>query len=159
MKFRKATLEDIPEIDEVYVGGSIDEGKFQFPKVPKKEMVEDLAKHKEERIAEYKKDILSKYDYWVVAKENIKVIGFGQAKLKDYKYDKGYAEIDKIYVKRKFRGKGVAKKIERELVKWLRKKRIGAVGVRIYHNNKPSIRFHKKAGYKLMAIRMERKLR
>ena len=59
MKIRKATKKDLKEIDKIYVEGSIDEGKLQFPNISKKEMIADLEKHKKERLKKWEKNFLN----------------------------------------------------------------------------------------------------
>ncbi len=159
MKIRKATLKDLKEIDEIYIEGSIDEGKLQFPKVSEKEMLKKLKKHKKKRIKEFKKKMLSKKNHWLVMVEGNKIIGFGEARLKDYEDDKNYGEIEYVYVRKGFRNKGAGRKIDDELIKWLKKRKIKKVGARLYSSNKPSVKFHEKLGFKITALKMEKKIK
>ena len=159
MKIRKATPKDIRRIDEIYVEGSIDEGKLQFPKVSKKEMIKNLEKHIKNRLKGFKDRILSNKDYWVVAIEKDKIIGFGQAEIKNYEDDSNYCEVEKIYVKKEFRGKGIARILVKKLINWLKKNGTKKVFARVYAKNSPSIKLHSSLGFEDFSITMMKRVK
>lgn len=159
MKIRKVTTKDLEDIDKIYVEGSIDEGKLQFPKVSKKEMIKNLEKHRKNRLKGFKDGILSNKDYWVVAIEKGKIISFGQAEIKNYEDDSNYCEVEKIYVKREFRGMGVGKKLENGLFYWLKNKGTKKVFARMYAKNSPSIKLHSSLGFEDFSITMMKRLK
>ncbi|MBW3002114.1 GNAT family N-acetyltransferase [Candidatus Woesearchaeota archaeon] len=154
MKLRKTKKEDIKRIDELYVDGSVREGKLQFPKITIKEMKKDLAKYKTSRPKCFLKDMKSKNNYWLVAEENSEIFGFGQARIQN----KETGRIEKIYVDKKHAGKGIGLKILKTLEKWLKAKKVKFIESGIYYKNKPSIKLHEKAGYKPISIKMRKRI-
>jgi L-amino acid N-acyltransferase YncA len=144
MRIRKATSKDLKKIDEIYVEGSIDEGKYQFPNVSIKEMKKDLDKHKTSRRQGFRRYMKSKKHYWIVAEENKEIIGFGQAWIKNK--DTGITES--VYVDKKYRKKGIGNKIMKELIKWLKKQKLKYIESSCFIENKPSYKLHEKLGFK-----------
>ncbi len=157
MKIRKVTIKDIPIIDDIYVKGAISEVKLQFPKKTKKEVLKEIKKNEKERISGFRKGIKSKSEYWIVAIENSQIVGFGQATIN--KEDNSKGEIEKVYIKEKFRGKKIGLRISKELVKWLKKKKVKEVIDKIFFKNKPSIKMHKRLGFETMGVGMHLRLR
>ncbi len=155
MKIRKAKKEDIRRIDEIYVEGSIREGKLQFPKVPIKEMQQDLNKYKTSRPKGFLEEMKSKNHYWIVAEENGEIVGFGQAWIKK----KEIGMLEKIYIDRRWARQGIGLKLLKELERWLISKRVKFIEAGIYYKNKPSIKLNEKAGYKPISIKMRKKVR
>jgi len=153
MKIRKAKEEDLKEIDKIYVEGSIDEGRLQFPKVAIKKMVKDLKKFKKVRIKGWEKELNSKKNYWIVLENNNIILGFGNAEIKK-NYNPKEGMLTMVYIDRKFRRKGFGKKIVKELILWLKKKKIKYIEAGFYYNNKPSIKMHKKLGFKPISLKM-----
>ena len=155
MKIRKAKREDIGRIDEIYVDGSIREGKLQFPEVSIKEMQQDLDKYKKSRPKGFLEEMKSKNHYWIVAEENREIVGFGQAWIKT----KEIGMLEKIYIDRRWARKGIGLKLLKELEKWLISKKVKFIEAGIYYKNKPSIKLNEKAGYKPISIKMRKKVR
>jgi len=153
MKIRKAEKEDLGEIDKIYVEGSIDEGKLQFPKVSEKEMLKELEKYSKIRRQGFRRELKNKKHYWIVVKINKGIVGFGQARIKN----KYVGMVEKIYVYRKFRRKGIGKKILKKLILWLKNKKVKHIEAGIYWNNKPSIKLQKRLGFKPISLRMRLK--
>ena len=155
MKIRKAKREDIGRIDEIYVDGSIREGKLQFPEVSIKEMQQDLDKYKKSRPKGFLEEMKSKNHYWIVAKENEEIVGFGQAWIKT----KEIGMLEKVYIDRRWARKGIGLKLLKELENWKKKKKVKFIEAGIYYENKPSIKLNEKAGYKPISIKMRKKVR
>ncbi len=154
MKIRRAQKEDIRRIDEIYVEGSICEGKLQFPEVSIKEMKKDLEKYKNSRPKSFLREMKSKNHYWTVAEEKGEVVGFGQAWIKT----KEIGMLEKIYIDRKWARQGIGLKLLNELEKWLISKKIKFIEAGIYYKNKPSIKLNEKAGYKPISVKMRKKV-
>ena len=155
MKIRKAKKEDIERIDEIYVDGSIREGKLQFPQVSIKEMQQDLNKYKKSRPKGFLEEMKSKNHYWIVAEENGEIVGFGQAWIKT----KEIGMLEKVYIDRRGARQGIGLKLLKELEKWLISKRVKFIEAGIYCKNKPSIKLNEKAGYKPISIKMRKKVK
>ena len=155
MKIRKANLKDLKQINEIYTEGSIDEGRLQFQHFSKKEMIKDLKKHKWRRIKGWKKELKAKNNFWIVAEENEKIIGFANA---DIDKDKD-GRLTFLYVRREYRKKGVGKKLTKKRIDWLKSKKIKRIESGVYLQNKPSINNLKKLGFKPISIKLQLKLK
>jgi len=153
MKIRKARLDDLKRIDEIYTGGSIDEGKLQFPSVTINEMIKNLKKFKKNRINGWKKELKSKNNYWIVLEDNKFILGFGNAEIKkNYGHNEGMCTM--TYIDRRFRRKGFGFRITKELVSWLKKQKVKHIEAGFYYNNLPSIEMCRKLGFKPISLKM-----
>ncbi|MEK6875687.1 MAG: GNAT family N-acetyltransferase [Nanoarchaeota archaeon] len=152
IKIRTASTKDIPDIDQVYVEGVIDEIKTQFPKRSKESIIKEMNKARKERIFGFKKDIKSKDNYWVVAEINNKIIGFANAEIK-----KNEGMLRMLYIDKIFRKKGIGKKLTKIRIKWLRRKKVKSISAGILIKNKASINNLKNFGFKPISIKMELK--
>jgi|TARA_Y100000310_G_C20347762_1_gene652802 phosphinothricin acetyltransferase len=155
MKIRKAQIKDLQEIDEIYREGQLDEEKNKSPRKSKKEILKELVESKKVRQSGFKKAINSSKENFLVCEENNELIAFGDAVVSSK--NKG-AEVALIYVRKEYRGKGIGKKIMKELLKWLKEKGENKVFVTTDIENKASINLNKKAGFKESIIIMEKKL-
>jgi L-amino acid N-acyltransferase YncA len=156
MQIRKAQIKDLKEIDEIYTEGILDEEKNQSPRKNKKEVLKELGGSKKYRLNGFRKAINSPKEKFLIYEEKDNLIGFGVAVLSN---EKRSAEIALIYVKREHRGKGIGKRIFKELFKWLKEKGEKKVIVTMDINNTPSINLHKKAGFKEVSIIMQKKFK
>ncbi len=150
MKIRKALLKDLEEIDRIYVEGSIKEAKLQFSKKEAEKTIKNFDEYKKDRLKGFKKNLKDKKYYWIIVEINKKVIGFGEAYLKNKKA----GMIENIYVDKKFRKKGIGTKIAKDLINWLKKKKIKDIGSACYIKNIPSLNMHKKLGFKPLVLKM-----
>jgi len=155
MKIRKATKKDIDEIDRIYVSAETDGMKLQFPK-EWKSMLKNFKKNEKLRKKDFRKDIISKNNYWVVVEEEGKIAGFGNAEIKK-NYNEKNGMITMIYVDDKFRRRGIGTIIVKELIKWLKNKKVKNIESAAYINNKPSIKMQTKLGFKPILIKMRLK--
>jgi len=62
--------------------------------------------------------------------------------------------LEFVYITKKYRGKGLAKKITRERLRWLKKNKIKKVEMGVYIKNIPSIKLHEKLGFKKVSYKM-----
>lgn len=150
MKIRKATEKDLNRIDEIYTEGTIDEKKLQFPRYSKKKILDELNSKKKSRISKTKKALKNKKEYWVVAEENKEIIGFGQAYLRN----KDVGVTESAYVDKKHRRKGVGRKIMKELIKWIKNKKMKHIESNVLVKNTPSIKLQETFGFKPYLLRM-----
>lgn len=155
MKIRRAKKEDIEIIDEIYIEGSILEGKLQFPEVSIKKMRKELFEYKKSRIKGFLEEMKSKKHYWIIVEEKGEILGFGQAWIKT----KEIGMLEKVYIDKKWARKGIGLKILKELEKWLISKKIKFIEAGIYYKNIPSMKLNEKAGYKPISIKMRKKVR
>ncbi|MDD5133114.1 MAG: GNAT family N-acetyltransferase [Candidatus Nanoarchaeia archaeon] len=136
---------------------SIDEGRLQFPNVPKKEMLLDLKKHKKERKIGFLKELkATKRNLWYFIKVENKIAGFIHAQIN--KNDKKFAELEKVYILKEFRGKGLAVKLCKFIFRLLKKKGVKKIQSGIFALNKPSIRLHEYLGFKPYSVKLRKVL-
>ena len=157
MVIRKATLNDLEVIDEIYLEGMIDGEKKEFPRKSKKGIARELNKDKKARLNSLREDIKLKDVEVLVYEIDKKVIGFGVASLNEGRMKN--SEICLIYITRKFRGKSIGSNIMKELLRWLKKNSSKKVVVSTSVKNNASIKLNKKFGFKDAAIIMEKQLR
>lgn len=155
MKIRKAKMKDSKEIGEIYFEASIDESRLQFPKKNKLEVIREINRRKKDRIKEFKEEIYSERSYWVVAEINDEVVGFANADINKNKEGR----FTMLYVKRKFREKGIGKKLTKERLNWLKKMKARSIEAGPYVKNKSSISNLKKFGFKPVSIKMQKRLK
>ena len=157
MKIREARLKDIPTIDEIYVYGVKEELRLQFSGKRLKEAIEDIKKFKKTRLKDFEKDIKSNLSYLIVVEEKKEIIGFGIAIVE--KDMRKFGATTMLYVEKDFRRKGVASKIKKELLKWLKSKKVKYVNTGMFIKNKSSINLNKKFGFEIVAVRMQKELK
>lgn len=152
MKIRKATLKDLNEIDRIYAGGVVDEVRLQFS-TPKQEAIKEAKKYERTRKQGFRRSIQKPKHYWIVAEIGGKIAGFGQAMF-ELRANHVIGWIENVYIAKSARGKGLGMKLARELVGWLRLKKVEYIESDIFWNNRPSIKLHKKLGFKPVSLRM-----
>lgn len=155
MKIRKAKINDLKQINEIYIEGSIDEGKLQFPHISKKVMIKELKRQMPGRLKGWRKELKSKKNLWIVAEENGKIVGFANADINKNKEGR----LTFLYIKRTYRKKGVGKELTKKRISWLKSKKIKRIKSGVYLKNKPSINNLKKAGFKPISLKLELKLK
>ena len=70
-----------------------------------------------------------------------------------------YSEVTLIYVRTKYHKKGIGSNILEELLEWVKGKGEKEVYVTMDDMNNASIKLHKKAGFKKVAIFMKKKFK
>ena len=153
MKVRKANIGDIPLIDKFYIKGALEEVKLQFPTKFKK-YISEFKKYKRERLSGWKKDLKDKKQFNIILEDEGKIIGFASAKILPRK--RGRLEF--VYITKKFRGKGFAKKLTLLRMNWLKKNKIKDIEMSVYVKNKPSIILHEKLGFKKVSYKMVKEI-
>ncbi|MFH1500348.1 MAG: GNAT family N-acetyltransferase [archaeon] len=151
MKIREARLKDIKRINEISLEGIFQENSFQYTgnkKKVKEEADYEFKKHKRT----IKRGIQDKKQYWIVAEEKGIVVGFGSAYIKK---DKGVTES--VYIDKEFQRRGYGAKILNHLVKWLKSKNLKHIDSYLLTKNFPSLKLHKKIGFKPHVLRMKLK--
>jgi len=155
IKIRKANLKDAIKIGEIYLEGTIDITKSQFPKRNKLNIIKEANKWKKDRIREFKKEINSKKNFWIVALICDKVVGFANAMIEKNKEGR----LAMLYVKKEFRKKGIGRKLTQERIEWLKKKGIKKVYAGMFIKNKASRKNLEKIGFKPVSIKLEKQLK
>lgn len=150
MEIRKAVKRDFNGIKEVYLEGIVDEFHTQYPKKKRSKIFQES--FVTERLGKMKKALSSNKECIIVGEDAEKIIGFGHFKIVKGKI--GF--LDKGYVKKNFRNKGVAKKITQDGLEWFSKKQIHVLRAVIFVNNVPSSSLIKSFGFKPRHITWEK---
>lgn len=93
----------------------------------------------------------------VVAELKSEIIGSGYARIEDskvYLKHPQHAYLGFMYVKPKYRGKGVNKKVVDALQDWAAKRGITEFRLDVYSENSPAIKAYEKIGFKKHLIEM-----
>lgn len=152
MKIRKATEKDIQIINKICKEGLYQEWTIQHSGKHKKAIREDAESDLNFNKKTINKNLSDKKQCWIVLEEEGEVIGFGSAYLKD---NKGI--IESVYIAKSFQRKGYGKKILESLIDWLKPKKLKYIETNVLIKNEPSIKLHKKAGFKPYILRMRLK--
>jgi GNAT superfamily N-acetyltransferase len=71
---------------------------------------------------------------------------------------KYYGRINTIFIKKKFRGKGISSKLKNEAKKWFKRKKIKRVSLNVFPDNKNAINVYKKWGLSISLLEMRMNL-
>lgn len=66
-------------------------------------------------------------------------------------------EVKSLHVDRDFRGKGIGRKLVNEHLQWLKGKKCRSVGVKVSHENDPTISFYRSLGFFPNTLHMQLK--
>lgn len=88
------------------------------------------------------------YTNWYIYEKNNKIIGFINY---DVIYEK--AEIEYIYVEKKYRNSNIGTELLNEAMNNMKKRDVESVTLEVRSNNQIAINFYKKNGFKKVAIR------
>lgn len=158
MKIRKAKKNEFEKILEIYLEGNIEEEILQYPKISPKKLIEEQNKDLLHTKKFMRKDFLSKNRIFLVAEENKKIIGFGEAYF-EKKEGVSIGRLGRIYIKKEFRKKSVGTKIIERLIGNLRKMKIKIIESFIYTKNTPSLKLHEKLGFRKEEYKLVKWLR
>jgi ribosomal protein S18 acetylase RimI-like enzyme len=154
MKIRKATRKDLKEICDIVAEGKADEEKMQHPSKSLLSLRKKYSKKRGEWMGEFGKELKYRNEAMFVALLDNMVVGVGKVSI-----NKDRGELDRLYIKKKFRGKGIGKGITIYRMNYLKKRKVKYVDANMYVRNKPSLKLHEDLGFKYTSYRMEKKLR
>jgi ribosomal protein S18 acetylase RimI-like enzyme len=159
MKIRKATNKDLSQIIELWKKYE----KFE-------ESLVDLDKHpyvKKRKNAEknmranFFRVIKSKKAEILIAEENKEIVGFiliSKSKSDDIHNFDFYGEMNYMYIKPEFRGKGIASEFFRQAKKWFKQQGLKYLRLDVNINNKKTRKIYQKWGFNDYEIGMWRRL-
>ena len=154
MKVRKATMDDFEELYRLRLLSKKEELRYSSTLKP-------LNKSKQ-YYKEYLQLDLTKPDRVIfVAEENKKIVGailgkfFKPLRISRYK-KKGH--ISNLYVDKAHRKKGIAKKLTKKVLEWLKENNIPHASLEIHLDNKAAQNLYHKVGFKNFTVKMVKKL-
>lgn len=154
MGIRKATIKDFERLKDIKIKSKIWERKYNKSLKP-------IDKVKKRYFYYLKKDLIFKDRAIFIVIKNDKIIGMILGKIVNtlsiIKFKKrGY--ISNLYILPKYRRKGIAKKLVRELIEWFKSHNIKNLRLEVYSKNKPALNIYDKLGFKEYAIKMKKDL-
>ncbi len=154
MEIREATIKDFDGILNIKLEAKEEEREFnQFLKP-----VRDVKEHYEKYL---RNDLNSEWRAVFVAEDNCKIIGLVVGKIYRTLKISGYERsgyISNVYIKKEFRGKGIACKLVEEVIKWFKQKGATNITLEIYKNNKAAINLYQKFGFLEHCITLKKKI-
>jgi len=161
MRIRKAKLSDWPEYYRLF--RLIYKDSHQRLLSGFLQELSSLTKdHKKHAKEEFRKSIFSKNQALFLAQEGDQVVGLiGGSIVKFPKYYASNREgfIDWIFVLKKFRGKGTATELKKELFGWFKEKKLKFVGLEVLEKNSHAQKIYDKWGFKTLSRKMKFKLK
>jgi L-amino acid N-acyltransferase YncA len=152
--FRKAKLEDLKQLKKIYLDCALDEFKTQYSKTPNKKLMEKINLYEKGVFGNFQKDINSKKEYWIVSEDDKNIIGFALAKIKR----DGAGWLDRNYVVKKYRRKGIGKEFVKSRLNWFKQNKIKEVYAHLFVKNNPSIKNLENFGFTSVEIVMKKEL-
>lgn len=111
----------------------------------------------------YFKDRIRKRNGLVeVVENNGKIIGYmcgGIAERLVYRKKAKYAELENMIIDKKFRGKGIGKRLVEDFINWCKENKSDFVVVTAFVKNEPTVNFYRKLGFKDYNLTLEMKLK
>jgi ribosomal protein S18 acetylase RimI-like enzyme len=150
MKIRKAGREDIKELFRLKLLSKKEELKYSSTLKP-------MSKSKGIYMRYCEADLEKSNRAFFIAVEGNDVVGvvFGQLfkplKISNYGM-KGY--ISNLYVVKKYRGKGIGKKLVLRMIKWLKDNNVGHISLEIHIDNKGAQSLYRRLGFEDYTIKM-----
>ncbi len=153
MDIRRATIDDFEKVLPIKLESKEEERKYNPGLEPIKKVIENYKGY-------LRNDIESEWRAVFIA-EDKEVIGIIVAKVYRTLIVAGYERrgyLTNLYVKPKFRRKGIGKELFNTAVAWLKKKKAKGVTLEIHSANKDKVNFYHKFGFKDFTIKMVKKI-
>ena len=109
----------------------------------------------------FQERITKKGGFVVIAGYKGKAVGYlcgGLTKMESYRVQKKHAELENMFVEKKFRGRGIGKQLSEGFLVWCKKSKVERVSVSASFDNKETIKFYQKMGFRGYATTLEKKL-
>lgn len=161
MIIRKAKLKEANEIVKLWKGFM----KSHYDAVKSKKPLKTDYALKKTALCNAKKHIIhnirSRNSLFLVAEDNSNLIGYSLVVIKKnipiFKLSKlGY--LSDFFVKKDYRGKGISSKFHKEIIKWLKSKKINRLELAVDPINKKAYQVYKKWGFIDWHIKMRKRI-
>ena len=154
VEVRKATIKDVDDILRL---------NFELFKKERREYDKllDMSWTYGEGKKYFQRRIIRKDGFVAVAEHKGKCGGYlcgGIDKMESYRIQKKHAELENMFLERKFRGQGIGRRIVEMFFDWCRKNRVEYVSVSASFANSEGVHFYEKLGFKGYATVLEMKL-
>jgi GNAT superfamily N-acetyltransferase len=162
MDVRKAKVKEVEQIVRLW-RDFMKEHDDEIVKIePKIKPYVVLKKDAHKNFGDYlKKNIYSKNALVLVLVDKNKVVGYSLNLIKQnipvFKVEK-LGEFSDLYIKKEYRGKGIASKFKEETIKWFKSKGIKHASIMVWPQNKFAYNIYKKWGFIDQHLEMRLKL-
>ncbi len=109
------------------------------------------------KVDQYRKQI-SVDDFFEVATQNEKIVGFHIVKKVPYPPDLFAGAIFTLWVDPNYRGKGIANQLKSRAESWANQQNITYVVTNVHSNNSQMLEINKKAGFEIIQYAMRKKI-
>lgn len=109
----------------------------------------------------FQRRITKKDGFLVVAEHKGKLVGYlcgGISKTESYRIQKRSAELENMFIEKKFRGQGMGRKLAEKFFDWCRGNKVERVSVSASFENSEAVHFYQKLGFKGYSTVLEMKL-
>ena len=109
----------------------------------------------------FQRRITRKNGFVVVAEHKGKFVGYlcgGISKMESYRIQKKHAELENMFIEKKFRGQGIGKKLAERFFDWCQENKVELVLVSASFGNSEAVHFYEKFGFKGYSTVLEMKL-
>lgn len=162
MEIRKAKVKEVPQIVELWKFFMKEHDNAIVKIEPKIKPYVELKKDAHKNFGDYiKKCIYSKNAILLVAVDEQKVVGYSLNLIKKnipvFKVEV-LGEISDLYIKQKYRGKGIASNFKKKTINWFKSKGIKHTSIMVWPQNKFAYNIYKKWGFIDQHLEMRLKL-
>ena len=147
---RKASFKDTNEINDMLTSLIQDEREKYNNNINENYKVKDF----------YEKFIDNEDKIIFVAKENNIILGYVYGFVQDSGslYNKKVAQLDALFVKEEYRGKGIAKRLMKEFINWAEEKGVTYIELSVCKDNTNAISLYENEGFCIDKICLKKEL-
>ena len=154
VEVRKATIKDVDDILRL---------NFELFKKERREYDKllDMSWTYGEGKKYFQRRIIRKDGFAAVAECKGRCVGYlcgAINKMESYRIQKRHAELENMFVEKKFRGQGIGRKLAERFFDWCRENKVERVSVSTSFANNKGVHFYEKLGFKGYATVLEMKL-
>ena len=109
----------------------------------------------------FRNRIIKKNGFVEMVEKEYKIIGYFCGGIQErmfYRKKAKYAEIENMFIEKKYRRKGLGAALVKNFINWCKKNKVDYISVSVSAKNELGLKFYKKAGFKDYTFTLERKL-
>lgn len=143
-------MEEVSEIDSMLTDLIQDEREKYNNNINEKYKVKEF----------YEKFIDNEDKTIFVARDNDMILGYVYGFVQDNGslYNKKVAQLDALFVKEQYRGKGIAKSLMEEFINWAEEKRVAYIELSVCKDNTKAINLYENEGFCIYKICLKKEL-
>ena len=109
----------------------------------------------------FRNRIIKKNGFVEVAEKEYKIIGYFCSGIQErmfYRKKAKYAEIENMFIEKKYRRKGLGAALVKDFIDWCKKNKVDYISVLVSAKNELGLKFYRRAGFKDYTLTLEKKL-